>query len=62
MAFLLEEHSRLDFWNGGDGMAVVMYGLEKVVALSNLLMYIVARGQRIDPQKVKNAPHIFRHT
>ena len=41
MAFLLEEHSRLDFWNGGDGMAVVMYGLEKVVALSNLLMYIV---------------------
>ena len=32
MAFLLEEHSRLDFWNGGDGMTVVMYGLEKVVA------------------------------
>ena len=31
MAFLLEEHSRLDFWNGGDGLAVVMYGLEKVV-------------------------------
>ena len=32
MAFLLEEHSRLDFWNnGGDGMTVVMYGLEKVV-------------------------------
>ena len=21
-----------------------------------------SRGQRIDPQKVKNAPHIFRHT
>ena len=32
MAFLLEEHSRLDFWNGGDGMTVVMYGLENVVA------------------------------
>ena len=32
MAFLLEEHSCLDFWNGGDGMTVVMYGLENVVA------------------------------
>ena len=32
MAFLLEEHSRLDFWNGADGMTVVMYGLEKVTA------------------------------
>ena len=25
-------------------------------------MDISNRGQRIDPQKVKNAPHIFRHT
>ena len=23
---------------------------------------LAIRGQRIDPQKVKNAPHIFRHT
>ena len=23
---------------------------------------LLSRGQRIDPQKVKNAPHIFRHT
>ena len=28
---------------------------KKMTTMSN-------RGQRIDPQKVKNAPHIFRHT
>ena len=41
-----------DLWFSGD---FVNAGFQ-------LDLYLEGRGQRIDPQKVKNAPHIFRHT